>query len=146
MAEINLKAFCGIKGETKFDIDAPFFVGGFVYATDTRIIVRMPGKHRNSSGLRLPDVASIWTPRPTTLIWPAPTYDWKRRERPDTSSDFWGWTPDPSHQEICGQVVRSTYHYLISRLPNVKFSPGKRNWPIYFTFDDGEGMLQVCER
>lgn len=62
---IDLSIFCGEHG--RFDFDKPFVRGGFTYATDGRIIVRVPSTEVDTPGLHLPDKLTLVfdPPRPT---------------------------------------------------------------------------------
>lgn len=149
----DITRYCDRKHEGyRYATSDPFVRAGFTYATDGRVCVRVPapGEPDTLAGDRtFPGGAGLGLPwpaeTPSLLPWPAPNYEWAEQPQGEFDVDAkpsWVWIPSPLRQAVGNREIRSTYHYLVSLLPNVGYSPhGGEHDPIYFAFDGGEGLL-----
>lgn len=58
-ATVNLKRFCDSSESARYDCREPFSVGGWLYATDTRIAVRLAGDGLPPGSRKVPKVESL---------------------------------------------------------------------------------------
>jgi hypothetical protein len=78
--------FCAPWDYCRFDIDAPFGVGVFTYATDSRRMVRAEIANRCEVGeRRIPNVSATWK-----TMW-LPSGEFRPFERPAVESLQWKW-------------------------------------------------------
>jgi hypothetical protein len=141
---INWKLFCG--GLSKYDIDNPFVIRGWMYATDARICIRMPSDDPDTDG-RFPDAPSLFKSFPALSTFTPvtdPTYsdivqtctackglnvrpkDWDDSLDPGVWDDGNGNCRDcggsgrtvaGSAEPMAGRLIRTTYANWMRTLP-----------------------------
>lgn len=142
-AQIDLQAFCGEQPHDRYVLDRQFVRGGWRYATDKNIIVRVPanGEHDTICTDRkktFPPVNWLpWLHTSKELVWqPWP----KRHDR--------FLLPRQTKRRLGGSYVGAEYDDLVRDLPDVEYAKtpfvaadGSRCKAILFRFDGGEGIL-----
>lgn len=158
---IDLQPFC-MKGKGKFDLAAPFVLGGVRYASDGRILVGVPAPGElNAEGMFPQDVSDKIARPAAELLLPWPAIEVPPPQEVDCSLCS-GMGSCPTCEQDCpdchgtgkemsdvGEVelgpqthVANKYFRLVAALP------GEKKWhqpeplkAIYFCFDGGEGAL-----
>lgn len=160
---IDLQKFCLAEG-SRWNLDKPFILGAYQYATNGHIALRFAGFNTmsNTPG-KFPPIAELFPAAvdPNQLIAlpekPAfvdnvskcqacggGTYDHKDIELNDDGDciECYGITRylDSSIELIAGYKLSARYAYLLRTLPNVRYWP-KSAVHLYFVFDGGDGVL-----
>ena len=151
---IDLTPFCGEL--ERYNFDKPFNQDGYRIGTDGRVCVRIRDEATaDTPDINVPKVRTLAWPVVGERVmhpWPSATYHWDNQvlgaiSSEDGESDIWGWMPEPGTMDVAHHLINSEYHYVISRLPNVKYLPAPNPMGmIYFTFDGGDGLLMPMRR
>lgn len=168
---IDLKKFCGTE-ETRPYLHNPFSRGDFTYATNGRIMVRVP-RQDGVPDVEMPDGRKLDVEKPFHEAGPRPEsmmplhlklpettteeceecegrgfeHDCPDCECPCTECDGSGQAEKDISVSIRGAIFDAKYIRLIQSLPNARFvvvpSP---EGPTWFAFDGGEGLLMPMRR
>lgn len=163
MQAINLKPFCNTNNEDMFQAKTslPFHQGGWTYATDRRIILRLPqrrdikevsDKPPDLNKSKLPwihDNVSQWIPLPTEIppLLKEKCYcggDYK--ECLDCNGS--GEEEKPEAVPVGGKLISNKYLLLIKTLPNPMLAPDatKNLEACLFKFDGGVGLIMPMRK
>jgi hypothetical protein len=166
--EIYLKPFCSVEVDSRYAIDSPFNVGGYTFATDGRIAIRIPSAEPDSQPVdkrRFPRMdglewfhdrypASEWQP------WPFPNYaklGTALDECGDKTSDFQHSGNSSAYMRLemplaNGELQPRICHIAIARdilirafLPNPQFICEPERDRVLIKFDGGEAILMALQ-
>jgi len=160
---IDLQVFCAYKESPLADrIKQPWTTRGYTYASDGRILIRVPAiegesihDHPETSGLPLPVVRDLDPPLMLADIeLPAKIkdeceeckeYNQPQHGCPECHGAGWVWRY-PWGMDVRGVRLAPLYIELMKTLPNCAFvSLPTELKPVSFIFDGGEGLL-MCMR
>ena len=161
--QIDLSVFCS--GPDRPIFMTPWTRDGYTYATDGRVLVRVPRRDDVPSNDKAPDVAMRYAfekpvedpaeipALPPPEFEPCPWDEEDGEECADCTeaSNCTGWKEGGIVRKrvevtVGGVLYADRYIELIKELPGLKFYPApynQENWKnaAYFTFDGGEGLL-----
>lgn len=136
---IDLTQFCSNRKFVNYDISTLFIINGYVYATDGRILIRVKTSCTPDSVYskkwRFPKSVpgfKEWDYQGKEIAWPALN---KSSHKYNEFNDA---------VQFVGVWLDSYYINLVNALPNpkgIESSKYKKNGPIKFIFDGGEGLL-----
>ena len=169
--DINLGQFCASRDSlispiSRFDIYEPFALGGFEYATDGVVCVRVPTAADDATG-KLPPVGALpWEQEGDTVevscerkVQKCPwcdgsgtEFEWQKilPERPCEQCHGSGKISHPPYVLLGGQWFAGRYIRPLSELPNARLVcppdiAADSITPRLIRFDGGEAMLMPCE-
>lgn len=166
-----LQKFCSID-PTRQAIHQPWTRDGFTYATDGRILVRVPAMADVPENEQAPNADRLW---PMSSTWqvtgqPVPEHPPEPFSTPCKECDGKGkWSETRGKRRVdsectecdgTGSVVQAqpiafgkhllsdVYLRKLSLLPGVKWlhESTEENLPVRFTFDGGEGLLMPMRK
>lgn len=154
---IDLQAFCGL---SESGYTEPWIAGGFEYATDGLICVRVRTSKPDrgpSDGRPAPPAADIFAAHfdgaDVSVSWPAGPYE---AECPDCLGLGFKRCKACGHEDECtlcegygryapelpgGVKIRAKHADCIHYLPGVRYAKVSRGKPMPFRFDGGEGVV-----
>ena len=156
---INLKPFCAKPGG-RYSLDAPFVIGGWLYATDGAVIVRIPATSEPDVGLErkvprkleayLPTVAddATWHAFPKVKeCLPCAGHGFIDVPCPTCGQDTKKMCECKATAIRLGPAeVAEYYASLIASLPGVQYvKPATANDIVRFRFDGGEGSVMPLQ-
>lgn len=153
MTRENLKPFCISPDWGRVELEEPFSRGGFSYATNGHVLIRVP---------RLVDVTSERGPASDDLFVRAfSPSEWL--DVPDTGApvmvrceycrgaaggcdecDFTGRIEPYTPIGVGDQFFQAKYLRLLRTLPGVKIGPTCQMKAARFQFDGGDGLIMPC--
>lgn len=162
---MNLEQFCG-DPDSRHQISTPFRVGEFDYATDGRIMIRVPstGDHRHRDDAPNAFVEKYFS-RECGEFSELPAFDvWKEEDLKPCSPcggtgdgefgecqycDGWGFGTgerETDKVELLGGFASDLYLSRIMNFPNIRIAkcvpwPKEDGAVYHFAFDGGEGVL-----
>ena len=153
MTAINLQQFCAARHDVREYLHQPFVIDGHTYATDGRILVRVPGGGEDSD---VPSkiVRSIrdmfatkyadFGPLPESIPERVECTDCHGTGVDDEEDDCYacsGTGESPQIVEIGASTFLAYFVRMIAALPNPLISVLSRVDPAAFVFDGGEGRV-----
>lgn len=125
-----LRRYCSTDSGTKYGMQLPFVKGGWKYATDGRVCVRVRCDEPDTdpSDGPFPPCDNLFSRNTSSLAiapWPAPEYEIEYiqvscgKESCDESQISLEFVPDG--MPLGSQFIGSIFHYKVSRLPNVHY-------------------------
>lgn len=157
--KIPLQSFCA-SGDGFTELCKPINKGGFAYASDAMIMIRVPTSESDSPPIKrdLPIMFARYFRSSNLLPWPSDApMTRKLLPCPNADDDEFGNLFCIMECPLChgarrfeqdynckvgNHPIAAKYHSLIDILPNARYEGGvKWDRPLPFTFDGGEGLV-----
>ena len=135
--KIDLKSFCAYKGMTprRKYIESPWSEGDYTYATDGRIIVRIPRDRNIPENGDCPDAERLFKQVNKEGVYKSiPHLPKKDKAGPNKK----GFTEKTEFQKA---TFDNYYLNLIASLPNAQMVANDKEGAAHFKFDGGDGLL-----
>jgi hypothetical protein len=161
--QIDLAPFCDDDPYGRYSLNAPFFEGGYLVATDGKVLVRLRDREGiNAKDRKVPRVAEImrdiagaldYHPWPAADAIPAcPEVDCENGILELACSGCaCGHCEGQPYTKLCSDLacpveiggvrIARHYWYKIARLPGVKFCIARKGEMLWLRFDGGDGAI-----